>query len=127
MAGWPEMRMPCNCPCCWSRLLSLTAVSDMRPLHARSAISPMQELCCCSLKYSACLLLETHWHMRMPAGRLVETEELALAPGATFRAPGMAQQVERPVGQNSIGVVAWLMRLVTPECPQGRIVSQPAR
>ena len=28
--------------------------------------------------------------------------------------------VDRPTGQNDVGIVAWLLTLKTPECPQGR-------
>eukprot|EP00803_Ostreobium_quekettii_P003946 evm.model.scf_1945.1 EVM.evm.TU.scf_1945.1 scf_1945:1899-19188(+) len=54
-----------------------------------------------------------------PVGYLVEAEELGLA------APGKSQRLEKvstPIGQNKIGMVAWLMTLKTPERPQGRKV-----
>ena len=42
---------------------------------------------------------------------------------ASFRSPAAVQLVERPMGRNTVGVVAWLLLLRTPECPQGRQVS----
>ena len=30
--------------------------------------------------------------------------------------------VNRPVGQNDVGMIAWVLTLRTPECPQGRKV-----
>lgn len=30
--------------------------------------------------------------------------------------------VDRPTGQNDVGIVSWLITLKTPECPQGRQV-----
>jgi hypothetical protein len=56
-----------------------------------------------------------------PAGRLVDTTELLLAPGASFRQPGRPLLVQRPMGQNDVGMVAWLLTLRTPECPQVRV------
>ncbi len=59
-----------------------------------------------------------------PAGRLVDVEELVLAPGQDhpggFREHCRLQRTSRPVGHNDCGMVAWLMTLKTPECPQGR-------
>lgn len=56
------------------------------------------------------------------AGRLVEAEELTMSSDGTFDAPGTMFPVTRPIGSNDVGVVAWLLTLKTPECPQGRQV-----
>lgn len=42
---------------------------------------------------------------------------------ATYAQPGTLLPVDRPAGQNDVGVVSWLLTLKTPECPQGRQVS----
>ncbi|MEW5311712.1 MAG: hypothetical protein WDW38_003401 [Sanguina aurantia] len=63
-----------------------------------------------------------------PAGRLVEVEELVLpsnpdgSVNSNFRSPGKMLRVTRPIGGNTCGMVAWIMHLKTPECPQGRQV-----
>ena len=44
-----------------------------------------------------------------------------LAPGAPGAAP--MQPVQRPVGANDVGIVAWRLTLRTPECPAGREVA----
>ena len=56
------------------------------------------------------------------AAALVEATELVLAePSGSFRAAGAPlAQVVRPVGQNDVGVVAWVLTLKTPEWPHGR-------
>ncbi|GMH43409.1 hypothetical protein BSKO_11331 [Bryopsis sp. KO-2023] len=53
-----------------------------------------------------------------PAGDLVESQEMGLVqkPDRSF---GL-ERVWTPVGQNKIGMLAWLMTLKTPECPHGR-------
>jgi len=56
----------------------------------------------------------------LPVGRLVDAAELVLPPGATFAAPGHMAPVDRAVGRNDVGVVAWILTLRTPECPSGR-------
>ena len=56
------------------------------------------------------------------AGRLVEVEELVMPAGGTHQAPKPMIPVNRPVGQNDMGMVAWVLTLRTPECPQGRKV-----
>ena len=38
----------------------------------------------------------------------------------TFARPAPLAPVARPPGQNDVGIVAWLLTLRTPECPQGR-------
>ena len=56
-------------------------------------------------------------------GRLVEEQELVMGAGAgsyTTAAPMLP--VTRAVGQNDVGIVAWLMTLKSPEYPQGRKV-----
>ena len=59
-----------------------------------------------------------------PAGRLVEVQELVPAPGATltFREKTPLVASSRPMSENSVGVVAWVLTMKTPECPQGRQV-----
>ena len=48
---------------------------------------------------------------------LVQTWELVLDPEG-----GGVKEVTRPIGQNTIGMVGWRMRLFTPEAPKGRDV-----
>ena len=48
---------------------------------------------------------------------------MVMSDDASFRSPGSVQLVDRPMGRNTVGVVAWLLLLRTPECPQGRQVS----
>jgi len=48
---------------------------------------------------------------------LVQTWELTLDPHT-----GGVKEVQRPIGQNTIGMVGWRIRLFTPESPQGRDV-----
>ncbi|KAL4525084.1 hypothetical protein Ndes2526A_g07171 [Nannochloris sp. 'desiccata'] len=57
-----------------------------------------------------------------PAARLVEVQELVPAAGETlsFRQKTALVPSTRPMSQNSVGVVAWVLTLRTPECPQGR-------
>jgi hypothetical protein len=60
-----------------------------------------------------------------PAGRLVEALELKLPANQEhdFRANALKlERVEREPGLNTTGMVAWMMNLKTPECPQGRQV-----
>lgn len=57
----------------------------------------------------------------MPA-RLVETQELVMGPDGSFRLPAALRPLQRPMGQNDVGIVAWHMVLRTPECPEGRQV-----
>ena len=45
--------------------------------------------------------------------------------GGTHQAPKPLVPVNRPVGQNDVGMVAWTLTMKTPECPQGRKVSGP--
>ncbi|KAK9790754.1 hypothetical protein WJX73_002279 [Symbiochloris irregularis] len=58
----------------------------------------------------------------MPSGRLVEAEELVMAPEGTFMHPAAMTPVTRTIGSNDVGIVAWLLTMKTPECPQGRQV-----
>ncbi len=53
-----------------------------------------------------------------PAGRLVDAAELVLPREGCFRQPGRPEVVRRPMGLNDVGMVAWLLTLKTPECPQ---------
>jgi acetyl-CoA carboxylase/biotin carboxylase 1 len=55
-------------------------------------------------------------------GRLVEVEELVMPPGGNHTHPKPIVAVNRPVGQNDVGMIAWTLTLKTPECPQGRKV-----
>lgn len=52
----------------------------------------------------------------------MEEQELIMAPGGTFKQGAAMTPVERPVGQNDVGVIAWELLLRTPEYPQGRKV-----
>ena len=64
--------------------------------------------------------------MNCHAGKLVDVEELVMPPGGTHQAPKPMVPVNRPVGQNDVGMIAWVLTLRTPECPQGRKVSVPS-
>ncbi|KAL4859471.1 Acetyl-CoA carboxylase 1 [Chlorella vulgaris] len=59
-----------------------------------------------------------------PSGKLLEVQELVPPAGAapaSFRCPGAPLvPCNRAASQNEVGVVAWVMTLRTPECPQGR-------
>ena len=59
----------------------------------------------------------------MFAGLLVAAEELVMPATGTDNRPAAVVPVERAPGGNDVGVVAWLLTLKTPECPQGRQVS----
>lgn len=56
----------------------------------------------------------------------MEVQELVCLPGQvlTYRGPAPLALVQRPTSCNDVGVVAWVMTLKTPECPQGRQVRQ---
>ncbi len=63
----------------------------------------------------------------IPAGRLVEAEELVVADPLSvsgsctaYRGPVRLTRVTRPAGRNECGMVAWVLTLRTPECPQVR-------
>ncbi|CAK0731625.1 hypothetical protein CVIRNUC_000020 [Coccomyxa viridis] len=56
----------------------------------------------------------------VPKGRLVDVEELVMPAGGTHQHPKPMVPVNRPVGQNDVGMIAWVLTLRTPECPQGR-------
>ncbi|CAG9465063.1 unnamed protein product [Pedinophyceae sp. YPF-701] len=56
-----------------------------------------------------------------PAGRLLTAKELTLAPGvSSYRGEVPMEEVDRPGGENTVGMVAWMMELKTPEYPSGR-------
>ena len=58
----------------------------------------------------------------------MEAQELeAVEPGDNHRpqAAWHMRPVSRPVGENSVGVVAWQLTLKSPECTQGRQVCSP--
>ena len=77
-------------------------------LQANAHVGPDCQVCGCAL-----------------AGPLVEVQELeALEPANGHRqhAAWHMQAVSRPVGENSVGIVAWQLTLKSPECPQGRQV-----
>ncbi|PSC75189.1 acetyl-carboxylase 1-like [Micractinium conductrix] len=58
-----------------------------------------------------------------PAGKLLEVHELVMPAGASYRLPSIPlAPTNRPPSQNDVGIVAWVMTLRTPECPQGRQV-----
>ena len=52
----------------------------------------------------------------------MEVEELVMPKHGTYAVPAAMVHVDRPAGSNDVGVVAWLLTLKTPECPQGRQV-----
>lgn len=77
---------------------------------------------CLSVCVLVCLLLSMH-AATGGAARLVEVQELVMVDeAASFRSPGSVELVERPMGINTVGVVAWLLLLRSPEYPQGRPV-----
>lgn len=53
----------------------------------------------------------------------MDVQELVMVKGGTFREAADMEVVSREVGQNDVGIVAWLITLKTPECPAGRQVS----
>lgn len=55
-------------------------------------------------------------------GYLVEAEELVMPKEGTYARPAAVTHIDRPAGQNDVGIVAWVLTLKTPECPQGRQV-----
>ena len=58
------------------------------------------------------------------AGTPVFCEELVLEDPSACSAEAQLKVVERPIGQNDIGIVAWVLTLRSPECPTGRKVSR---
>lgn len=50
-----------------------------------------------------------------------------MPPGGTHQHPKPMVAVSRPVGQNDVGMIAWTLKLKTPECPQGRKVRSGGR
>ena len=52
----------------------------------------------------------------------MDVEELVMPAGGTHQHPKPMVLVNRPVGQNDVGMIAWVLTLRTPECPQGRKV-----
>ena len=52
----------------------------------------------------------------------MEEEELVMPKEGSYARPVAMVPVQRPTGQNDVGIVAWLLTLKTPECPQGRQV-----
>lgn len=54
-----------------------------------------------------------------PAGELIEVQEMGLIKDEGTSEPGL-EFVSTTFGKNSIGMIAWLMTLKTPECPFGR-------
>jgi hypothetical protein len=57
-----------------------------------------------------------------PPGPLIGLQELCAAPTEDARAPWTVTTVDRPIGGNDVGIVAWRLALRTPECPGGREV-----
>lgn len=64
--------------------------------------------------------------LRAPEGPVLEAKELVLASEAPEGSSSVwdAPLVEcrRPMGSNTVGMVAWSLHMVTPECPSGRTV-----
>eukprot|EP00884_Botryococcus_braunii_P014175 jgi/Botrbrau1/22759/Bobra.0132s0090.2 len=58
----------------------------------------------------------------LPKDKLVEAEELVMPADATYSQKVDLQTVSRPIGQNNVGIVAWVLTMKTPECPEGRKV-----
>ena len=56
------------------------------------------------------------------AGTPVVSEELILADPSACAADAQVKMVQRPIGENDIGIVAWVLTLHSPECPSGRKV-----
>jgi hypothetical protein len=52
----------------------------------------------------------------------VGVQELCASPAKDARVPWAVAPVERPIGGNDVGIVAWRLALRTPECPGGREV-----
>ncbi len=50
-------------------------------------------------------------------------QELVAVPAPGGEGPAAMQPVQRPVGANDVGIVAWRLTLRTPECPSGREVA----
>lgn len=65
---------------------------------------------------------EDIYERRISVGPLVEAEELVMPKEGSYARPAAVYQVDRGAGQNDVGIVAWLLTLKTPECPQGRQV-----
>ena len=74
------------------------------------------------LKYFPAVITMANVSCTSSAGRLVDVEELVMPAGGTHQAPKPMVPVNRPVGQNDVGMIAWVLTLRTPECPQGRKV-----
>ena len=56
------------------------------------------------------------------ADSLVEAQELVLSSRGQPCQRIPLVPVSRPIGQNDVGIVAWVMTLKSPECPTGRKV-----
>ena len=67
----------------------------------------------------------TEW--AVTAGPLVGVQELCAVPTEDARAPWAVAPVDRPIGGNDVGIVAWRLALRTPECPGGREVRTQER
>lgn len=61
-------------------------------------------------------------HVGVCVGHLVEADELVMPKQGSYAQPATMMTVDRPTGQNDVGIVAWLLTMKTPECPQGRQV-----
>ncbi|KAK9867066.1 hypothetical protein WJX84_010484 [Apatococcus fuscideae] len=55
-------------------------------------------------------------------GTPVLSEELVLEDPAVCSSEARLKMVQRPIGENDIGIVAWVLTLHSPECPTGRKV-----
>lgn len=60
------------------------------------------------------------------AGTPVVSEELLLLDPTASAADAQLKMMKRPIGQNDIGIVAWVLTLHSPECPTGRKVQRPS-
>ena len=57
------------------------------------------------------------------AESLVDAQEMVLSSRGQPSQRIALQPVTRPIGQNDVGIVAWIMTLKSPECPTGRRVA----
>ena len=55
--------------------------------------------------------MQSHAQVDDAAARFVEVQELVMTGQAGFRAANKVEPVQRPSGQNSVGVVAWRLLL----------------
>ena len=58
----------------------------------------------------------------LSAERLVDAQEIVMSADDASGSAGSMVPVDRKVGLNDVGIVAWMLTLRSPECPQGRKV-----